>query len=111
MAMFSLPYIFRYTDVETEFERIRTNANAQLPNSSYAKILTNSYLMKPLLISMTLMFFQQFSGINAIVFYSASVFEDAGSSLDRFVSSIIIGLVQMVFTMVSVLLVSIFLWL
>lgn len=100
--------VFRYTNVETEFQRIKTNASAQLPNSSYAKILTNKYLIKPLLISMALMFFQQFSGINAIVFYSASVFQDAGSSLDSFISSIIIGIVQMVFTMISVLLVSIF---
>ena len=107
---FSLFFYYRYTNVETEFQRIKTNANAQLPNSSYRKILTNKYLMKPLLISTALMFFQQFSGINAIVFYSASVFQDAGSSLDSFVSSIIIGIVQMVFTMISVLLVSIFLF-
>lgn len=62
--------------------------------------------MKPLFISMALMFFQQFSGINAIVFYSASIFQEAGSSVDRFMSSIMIGIVQLVFTMISALLVS-----
>lgn len=55
---------------------------------------------------MSLMLFQQFSGINAIIFYSASIFQEAGSSVDRFVSSITIGLVQLVLTMTSALLVS-----
>lgn len=97
----------RYTNIEVEFQRIKTNASSQLNNSSYAKILTSGHLMKPLLITMALMFFQQSSGITAILFYSASVFQDAGSSLDRFLSSIIIGVVQVVFTGLSVLLVGI----
>ncbi|XP_057373492.1 facilitated trehalose transporter Tret1-2 homolog [Daphnia carinata] len=96
----------KYTNIEVEFQRIKTNANSQLTNSSYAKILTSGYLMKPLLITMALMFFQQSCGITAILFYSASVFQDAGSSLDRFLSSIIIGVVQVVFTGLSVLLVD-----
>ncbi|KAI9559970.1 hypothetical protein GHT06_013978 [Daphnia sinensis] len=96
----------KYTNIESEFQRIKTNVNSQLPNASYAKILTSVHLMKPLLISLALMFFQQFSGINAIVFYSASVFQEAGSTLDRFSASIIIGVVQMIFTMMSVFMVD-----
>ncbi|KAK4004300.1 hypothetical protein OUZ56_006040 [Daphnia magna] len=96
----------KYTNIESEFQRISNNANSQLPKPSYAKILTNGHLMKPLIISMALMLFQQLSGINAIVFYSASVFQDAGCSLNNFLSSIIIAVVAMVFTMISVLLVD-----
>lgn len=59
--------------------------------------------MKPLMISMALMFFQQFSGVNAIIFYSASIFQEAGSTIDRFISSIMIGVVQLVFTSLSAL--------
>lgn len=99
--------VFRYTNIESEFQRISNNANSQLPKPSYAKILTNGHLMKPLIISMALMLFQQLSGINAIVFYSASVFQDAGCSLNNFLSSIIIAVVAMVFTMISVLLVGV----
>ncbi|KAK4029896.1 hypothetical protein OUZ56_022854 [Daphnia magna] len=96
----------KYTDIEPELQRMKTNGNSQMLDVSYANILTSSHLMKPLFISMALMFFQQFSGINAIVFYSASIFQEAGSSVDRFMSSIMIGIVQLVFTMISALLVD-----
>lgn len=61
--------------------------------------------MKPLLISCAIMFFQQFSGINAVIFYSATIFHEAGSTVDRFVSSITIAIVQLVCTMLSALMV------
>ena len=79
-------FVFRYTDIEPEFERIKINDNSQVSNPRYIKILMSCHLMKPLLISMTLMFFQQFSGINAIIFYSASIFQEAGSTVDRYLS-------------------------
>ena len=60
-------------------------------------------LMRPLVISLVLMFFQKFSGINAVIFYSASIFQAAGSSVDRFVSSITIAIVQLVCTLLAAL--------
>ena len=60
-------------------------------------------LMRPLVISLALMFFQKFSGINAVIFYSASIFQAAGSSVDRFVSSITIAIVQLVCTLLAAL--------
>jgi hypothetical protein len=47
-----------------------------------------------LIISLMLMFFQQFSGINAVIFYTMPIFESAGSTLDPSIASIIVGVVQ-----------------
>lgn len=98
--------LIRHTDIEPEFKRIKNNnGHSQTVQTNYTHILTNGYLMKPLFVSMGIMFFQQFSGINAIIFYSASIFQEAGSTIDRFISSIMIGVVQLVFTGISALVV------
>ena len=55
---------------------------------------------------MALMFFQQFSGINAIIFYSVIIFQEAGSNIDQFLSSIAIAFVQLACTFVSAFLVN-----
>ncbi|CAG0894217.1 unnamed protein product [Cyprideis torosa] len=57
--------------------------------------------VQALLISMGLMFFQQFSGINAVIFYSAQIFRAAGSKMDENLSSIIIGIVNLLATLIS----------
>lgn len=49
---------------------------------------------KAFYISMALIFFQQLSGINAVLFYLTDIFEAAGSALDASISTIIIGAVQ-----------------
>merc|ERR1712139_586238 len=51
-------------------------------------------VMKALGIGLTLMFFQQMSGINAVIFYTKSIFEAAGSTIDSNLSTVIIGLVN-----------------
>ncbi|XP_023028036.1 facilitated trehalose transporter Tret1 [Leptinotarsa decemlineata] len=51
------------------------------------------------LICFSLMFFQQFSGINAVMFYSKEIFIDAGSSLPTPWCVIIIGVVQVIATL------------
>lgn len=52
------------------------------------------------------MLFQQFSGVNAVIFYTSSIFSAAGSDLDANISSIIVGVVQFVSTFVSTLVVD-----
>ncbi|KAM5145476.1 solute carrier family 2, facilitated glucose transporter member 8 [Mantella aurantiaca] len=64
--------------------------------------LWNPAIYKPFLIGISLMFFQQFTGINAIMFYADMIFEEAdfkNSSL----ASVIVGLIQVVFTAVAAL--------
>ena len=48
----------------------------------FMTIITKKQYLAPFLIVLTLMFLQQFSGINAILFYVQTIFMDAGSSMD-----------------------------
>ena len=54
-------------------------------------------IVKPLIISIGLMVFQQFCGINAVLFNAASIFADAGFKKGKLVS-ISVGLIQFVGT-------------
>lgn len=57
-------------------------------------------------ISLMLMFFQQFSGINAVIFYTVPIFKSAGSTMDANLSAIIVGVVQVLMTFVAAILVE-----
>lgn len=60
----------------------------------------------PFILILLLMFFQQFSGINAAIFYSTQVFTSANISNPALVTLLAVGLVQIFATFVSVLLVD-----
>lgn len=60
----------------------------------------------PLLLTLALMFFQQFSGINAVMFYATDIFAESGSSISPEISSIIIGISQVIATVIGSLLVD-----
>lgn len=61
---------------------------------------------KALMISFGLMFFQQMSGINAVIFYTSNIFMSAGSTIPEKVASIIVGAMQFIATLVSTLVVD-----
>lgn len=52
------------------------------------------------------MMFQQVSGINAIIFYTMRIFESAGSTMDPSLCTIIVGVVQVLMTFGSTLLIE-----
>ncbi len=57
---------------------------------------------RPLLIAVLLMAFSQFSGINAIMYYSTKIFTTAGTGVkDSFTASATVGLVNLLFTFVA----------
>lgn len=58
-------------------------------------------ILKPFGISLAIMFFQQFTGINAVIYYTVSIFESAGSSIEARYATIICGAVQLAFTILS----------
>ncbi|KAL4703610.1 hypothetical protein ACJJTC_006787 [Scirpophaga incertulas] len=82
--------------VEAELSIIADGvAAAQAKTASIADVFRGANF-KAFYISCALVFFQQFSGINAVLFYMTDIFKAAGSSMDPAISTIIIGIVQMI---------------
>jgi MFS family permease len=52
------------------------------------------------------MIFRQVNGINAVIFYTVDIFQEAGGILSPFLATIIVGIVQVVATYISSLLVE-----
>lgn len=58
---------------------------------------------KPALLSVIIMFFQQFTGSNAILYYTVSIFKEAKSSIEPTIDNIIVAFVMFSFTLLSTL--------
>ncbi|PIK35539.1 hypothetical protein BSL78_27632 [Apostichopus japonicus] len=90
-------------DVDLECREIEATLDNSDNNVSLSEF-GQRHLFMPLLISLALMFFQQFSGINTVMFYTVTIFQSTGSSIDANTATIVIGAVQVVATLVSVML-------
>jgi MFS transporter, SP family, arabinose:H+ symporter len=88
------------THAETEMTAIRATATQTEP--PFAALFTGGY-RRPLLLAVLLAVFQQFCGINAIMYYSTKIFETAGALKNAaFTSSVWVGLINFVFTFVAI---------
>ncbi|CAK9800036.1 Facilitated trehalose transporter Tret1-2 homolog [Anthophora plagiata] len=61
---------------------------------------------KAMMASFGMMFFQQASGVNAVIFYTVMIFEASGSSMPPEVASIVVALVQLIMSGVAALIVD-----
>ncbi|XP_043914747.1 solute carrier family 2, facilitated glucose transporter member 8 [Protopterus annectens] len=83
-------------DHELECRQIEANFSEQENRLRWADF-KNPAIYKPFVIGVLLMLFQQFSGINAIMFYAETIFEDAGFK-NSSIASVIVGAIQVAFT-------------
>ncbi|NXJ65377.1 GTR8 protein, partial [Rostratula benghalensis] len=65
----------------------------------------NPSIYRPLVTGVALMFFQQVTGINAVMFYAETIFEDA-SFKDSRMASVVVGFIQVCFTAVAALIID-----
>jgi SP family facilitated glucose transporter-like MFS transporter 8 len=122
-------YIKDY-DVRHELERIQKfvsettgKSPSQKTESTDIRVITNcvsipknipkhlfkmpkSPTSKAIMIVVCLMIFRQFSGINAVIFYTVDIFREAGSALSPSLATIIVGVFQVVAACISSLLVE-----
>lgn len=80
--------------------------DAARQSASMLQLLRNRATLLAFVCSLGLMFFQQFSGINAVIFYTNNIFQSAGSKIDPSIATIIVGVVQTIATYISSLLVE-----
>ncbi|KAL1022234.1 hypothetical protein UPYG_G00024030 [Umbra pygmaea] len=87
---------------EMRSEKEQLEKEAQV---SIAVLVRSSFYRQQLFVALMMHFSQQFSGINAIFYYSTSIFETAGVTQPVY-ATIGVGVINTIFTMVSVALVD-----
>lgn len=94
------------TKIDNELRDIALmDAETKTDDTSIKELLNMKY-MKAILISLGLMTFQQLSGINAVIFYTVSIFDMSKSSVDGNLSTIIVGIVNFASTFLATALID-----
>lgn len=94
--------------ISKEISSIKTALRHTYSKKEQLLEFKNRAVYHPFILVVMLMFFQQFSGINAAIFYASQIFSDAGYSDDKanLVTFGAVGCVQVIATLVSVVLVD-----
>lgn len=81
-----------YIDIDEELFEIQNKFKEC--NGTFFDIFASRCSIKAFVTSVGLLIFQQFSGINVVIFYSQKIFNDVGANLAPEICTIIIGAVQ-----------------
>ena len=94
--------------ITKELEKIKASVQRSYSLPEQIMEFQHRSIIIPFLLVIMLMFFQQFSGINIAIFYASQVFLEAGLSQRQvnLIVAIAIGVVQVIATFVSVVLVD-----
>ncbi|CAG9766858.1 unnamed protein product [Ceutorhynchus assimilis] len=84
-------------------EQLDKNEREKVP---FVQALQSRAAKKALFICFGLMTFQQLSGVNAVIFFMSTIFESAGGSIPADYATIGVGIVQVVATFISSLVVD-----
>nr|XP_048679433.1 solute carrier family 2, facilitated glucose transporter member 8 isoform X2 [Caretta caretta] len=103
-AMAALQFL-RGSKVDHEWECRQIETSAEEQHGLRIAEFKNPAIYKPFLIGVALMFFQQVTGINAIMFYAETIFEEANFKDSR-MASVVVGSIQVFFTAVAALIID-----
>ncbi|KFM64771.1 Facilitated trehalose transporter Tret1-1, partial [Stegodyphus mimosarum] len=93
---------FLYGDsTDASIELITENCNTPSKNELSFREIFQPTVYKPALLSIALMFFQQFSGSNAVLYYTVSIFKQANSSVEPHMGNIFVAIIMFFFTLLS----------
>jgi facilitated trehalose transporter len=105
----SIPVELQQTSVNaitSETTQTTVSSNNKSGSGFSRKELFRQPVLVPFALTFTLLIFQQVSGIDAIIFYTVSIFHSAGSQLEDHIATITVGLVQLVANFVSIFIVD-----
>lgn len=87
-------------------EEIQRGIAKKKPAGTVRELFTGK-MSTIMIIAFGIAFFQQITGINAIFYYAPTIFEQAGGSTDSsFLQAIVVGLTNLVFTLVAIRLID-----
>ncbi len=91
---------------EATIQEIQRGIDKKEEKGKLRDILDSKYATI-MIIALGIAFFQQITGINAIFYYAPTIFEQAGGSTDSsFLQAIVVGLTNLVFTLVAIWLID-----
>lgn len=100
--VFSL--IYDSEEVERQIQSVQDHMNAQVGSTD--RLFSKKYKV-PLMLAFAISFFNQFSGINALLYYATRIFEAAGlEGQAGLLSSVGLGVANLIFTILGVLLID-----
>ncbi|XP_018564832.1 facilitated trehalose transporter Tret1-2 homolog [Anoplophora glabripennis] len=91
--------------IEKELVEIQTKIEEE-GRGGFLDMFGSKGATKAFIIAVGLLIFQQFSGINAVLFYSQTIFKEVGTTLDPDICSIIVGAVQFLSSLVTPLVID-----
>ncbi|CAH0398588.1 unnamed protein product [Chilo suppressalis] len=97
----------REYDVDSELDNLKAKAEHAKNNPiAFTSAISKKTAIKAIIICYALMLFQQLSGINAVIFNTSAIFDSAGATIPAAIATIIIGVIQVIATFISSLIVD-----
>ncbi|XP_050423740.1 facilitated trehalose transporter Tret1-like [Adelges cooleyi] len=93
-------------DVDVEVNNLVTFSenNTKLSAKKKLKMICQASTVKPFLILTTYFILSQYSGLNVVTFYAVDIIKDSGSTLDKYVATILLGVIRLLFTVIGCML-------
>lgn len=96
----------QYDPTEEIAELQNENEERKAQSVSFSQAMSRTTTKRGLIISLGLMFFQQVSGINAVIFYTNDIFAAADTGIQATLATIIVGVMQVIATFVATVIVD-----